>query len=96
MGISHSVILSGLLGATECEFFVVERSKVAQVLARSLLKQCMILPESKVKEFQFDFALICTPPFVEVGTRMLANTKKFIAKSQMFPNDKLFQGKNYN
>ena len=34
------------------------------MLARSLLKQCVILPESKVKEFQFDFALICTPPFV--------------------------------
>jgi len=29
MGISHSVMLSGLLGATECEFFVVERSKAA-------------------------------------------------------------------
>lgn len=33
MGIFHLVILSGFLGATEYGFFVVEHSKVAQVLS---------------------------------------------------------------
>lgn len=64
MGISHSTILSGLLGARNARFEVIDTKFMNRFLAKQILSD--VLTRKSVWDHQratFDLGLMCTPPF---------------------------------
>ena len=65
MGISHSTILSGLLGCKKVEFYVVDKSFVNRGIAKQLLENCRTfrsIDHALRQAKSFSYGLICTPP----------------------------------
>jgi len=69
MGLTHSTILSGVLGAANVKFTIVDPSLPSRVIARLLFPQATIVGYQKLDSIlqggrTFDLALITTPPNV--------------------------------
>lgn len=98
MGISHSTVLSGLLGASNANFYVVDPSILHRAIALNILKKVSVYKSlDKLPDINFDISLICTPPISreEQYSKIKKISRNVFIEKPVFPvimNDKDMSG----